>query len=159
VKLQEEHVKSKAVVGHLADGRPIVMVETHGGLFAFFTKSKDGSVETLAAAPHRAVGAFLCEQKEKGIKWNKKLEELSKSAPQQMFEVLRARILSPVLGLAKSSSDLYLYYDYRNARIEVIDGSEIRPMLRDGDLDPYAFLRRADLSESYMLVKDYGRRS
>lgn len=152
--LKEGHIKDKKVVGHMSDDRPIVMVETYGGLFAFFTKSKDGSVETLAAAPHRAIGAFMCEQKDPDIKWNKRIDEISKTEASELFTSLRDRMLSPDLSLVKSDEQYYLYYDHNEGTFELVHGADLQDMARSGEIDVFGLIRKADFSEPIMIVKD-----
>ena len=154
MKLGEDHIKDKKVVGHTPDGDPIVMIETHGGLFAFFTKSKSGGIETIAAAPHRGIGAFMCEQKKPGIKWNKRIDEVSKSQADELFDTLRKRMFSEETALSKSDEPYYVYYDHRNATFELVHRDDLKEMVQAGEIDPFGFLRKADFSGPLMLVRD-----
>lgn len=150
MQINDDHLKERPkVVGHTGDGRPIVMVETKGGLFAFFAK-KDGKVQTLAAAPHRAIGAFLCEQKDREIKWNDKLDELSKT---DLFLAVRDRMLSTEIALSKTDTEYYLHYDQNEATIHLAHVDEIRAMVESGEIDPFSIVRKSDLSEPVTLAR------
>lgn len=162
MRLDTEHIKEKKVVGKISDGRPVVMIETHGGLFAMFARGKHSDVETLATAPHKAICAFLAEEKVKKdgdeIKWNDKLDETVKSEEQDRFEILRKKLFDPELGLAKAECHSYLFYDQVEGSFELIGESELQKAIDAGEIYRFGFLRKADFSEPYMLVREYGQR-
>ena len=87
MKIDKDMVLKRDIVGKKADGSPVVMLVTHGGLYAFFSKNNNGEVETLGMAPHKAIAAWMSEQKARDIKWeegfmkneNSEMEDLQKS--------------------------------------------------------------------------------
>jgi hypothetical protein len=68
MRLTSDLIKHKFIAGDDGHGHPILAVETHGGLFCAF-KMSGGVVQTIAAAPHKAVLAWLVEQKEPRVRW------------------------------------------------------------------------------------------
>jgi len=57
-------------VGTGPNDAPIIMVETHGGLFACFMKAGD-KVEPISAMNHLALASWVAEKRIPGATWNK----------------------------------------------------------------------------------------
>ena len=56
MKIDEKSILSRDIVGKTESGTPVLLIVTHGGLYAFFTKKND-KIETLSMAPQVAIGA------------------------------------------------------------------------------------------------------
>lgn len=75
MQISQEQIASKVRVGS-HQGDPVFRIVTLGGLNLIVKKhSKSGKLEVAAAAPHRAIAAFIAEKHLKGVNWS----ELSKS--------------------------------------------------------------------------------
>jgi hypothetical protein len=73
VNLTENHIASKKRVGTL-DGKPVVEIETTGGLYLLVMRKAAG-VETLGAGSHKAVARYIAKKKHKNLE----ITELAKS--------------------------------------------------------------------------------
>jgi hypothetical protein len=144
MKITEDLIKNKFVAGHTGDGKPIVFVETHGGLFACFAKSRDGTFETLATAPHKAILRWMCEKKDKGIQWSPDFKG-EQVTDVQKFETLRFALMGPE-QMHKSDTSDYIVYDVANQVIAVMDQEELEKSIKSGEIPPNAIMRKADCS-------------
>lgn len=144
-------IKDKTIAGKDSDGKPIVMVETHGGLFACFRKSKGGGYETLAAAPHRAIAMWMAEKKDRGIEW-KKSDELSKSEQTEAarFGVIRSVFFAPARMEKTELSGIpgYFVYDVHAATIDLMTATELKEAYQKGEILPNVAVRRTDLTDA-----------
>lgn len=155
-------IAEKKIVGKTADGDPVVMVVTHGGLYAFFSKSGD-TVSTLGMAPHKAIALWMAEKKAGSIKWkddfikneNNELKELQKSND-SMFVRLRKLIFSPVvLQKTNEVSDYFIVYDTAKLDIAVLHRSEIWEGLFQKQIKLSYLIRNVNLTESVSLISDH----
>ena len=69
MKIEPNHIKDKKVVGITPNGMPVFYVQTHGGLHVMIA-NKSGSMEVLAAMPHRAMAHWITSKKIPDIKWD-----------------------------------------------------------------------------------------
>jgi hypothetical protein len=74
MNIDQAQIASKTKVG-MHEGDPVFRIVTLGGLNMIVKKHKSGKLEVAAAAPHRAIAAFIAEKHLKGVNWS----ELSKS--------------------------------------------------------------------------------
>jgi hypothetical protein len=145
MKITEDLVKNKLLAGHTAAGAPVIMIETHGGLFACFAKSKGGGFETLATAPHKAILRWMCETKEKGIRWT---PEFTGDQPTeaQKFATMRSAVLGPE-QVNKSETNDYMVYDVQNQVIAIMDKTELEKSIKSNEIPPHSILRKSDCSD------------
>ena len=160
--ISPEMIESKEIVGKNREGTPVLMIVTKGGLYAFFTKTEKG-VKTIGTAPHKAIGAWICEQQEDGITWNEGFlkseqfigEDLKKSvnAQEDMFLYLRDIFFSKSAKSRENiSGDYYLFYDPYLFNIGIMHKSEIIKDYRDGKLSKSCMVRPATLSKSAEII-------
>ena len=90
--INPNQIKEKKIVGQTSDGQPVLMVLTHGGLYAFFTR-KNGSIETLSTGAHRGIASWMAEKREPTIKWN---AEFLKSEESTTYETLKKALFIQV---------------------------------------------------------------
>jgi len=74
MQLRKEDIESKKTVGTL-DGHAVIEIVTTGGLNMLVVSKGQGRMETLACAPHRAVGRYLASKRHPTIRFT----ELQKS--------------------------------------------------------------------------------
>src|ERR1700676_1158015 len=116
MKISSDQIDTKSLAGKTGDGDPIVYIASKGGLHAFFYKNKDGNIESLAAAPHKAIAQWMAEQKDPKISWDSdfgKSEDKIAKYERKQFLRMRSLMFSPVL-LSKSEDllcDRYFVYD------------------------------------------------
>ena len=167
MRIAPEHIARKEIIGTSGDGKPIVLVETKGGLFACFTKNKEGEVVSLAAAPHIGIMKYLAEKEDPDLKWDEKIEKsesLVKSETAQ-FDRMRSMIFGQ--SLAKSelidAQDTYFVYDTAKKVIEILNKTEIIERISEKSIDPFCVVRPLDLSgpadvlRSHQEFKKYGK--
>lgn len=154
MKIEENQIKEKRLAGANQNG-PVVYILTKGGLHSFFGKDSNGEIVSLAAAPHRAIGAFFAEQKDPSIKWNGDFLNKSDENSSDLFKnevdtyaKYRNMIWSQSLGLLKSeTSDIYFVYDIATKDIWVSDISEIRQDIKNNNINKNCVVRPIDLTE------------
>jgi hypothetical protein len=159
MKIEENQIAQKEIVGKTGDGEPVVMILTHGGLYAFFSK-KDKTIESLGMAPHRAIAAWMAEKKDPSIKWKdgflksetNKLEELKKSQESQ-FQRFRKILFSPVLLVKNEPNVNYLIYDTDNVTIGIMHKDDIKAGIKAGEIGGLCMVRNLNLNEPVQLVE------
>ena len=170
MKITEHLIKDKQIVGLSSKGEPVLMVETNGGLFAFFTKGENGQVETLAAAAHKAIGAWMAEKKDPGLQWNKDFLKAEPNGPSdiKISGILRKAMFAPTAdNLQKNISDVYIVYDPSTFVIGIMDESTIKEGITAGEIGRHCLIRNTSLQdvvcriETHPLFKgmNYGNRA
>lgn len=146
MKISEDQVEHRQIAGHTKAGSPVVYVKTKGGLHAFFSKS-DGEIESMGAAPHRAIAMWLAEKKSEGLKWNEDFKEgkLKKSETVRFQELRNAFFAFERPALAKSEQQ-YLVYDALAKSFEILTADELRRDLNEGKRHN-SLIRPTDFSE------------
>jgi hypothetical protein len=150
MKIPAEEIKTKEIAGETKDGRPVVYIETVGGLHAFFCKDEDGKISALGAAPHAAIAKFLAEKKE-DIEWN----EIKKSEEISLFDRLRDAIFMPSLPEPVGDENLFAVYDISKSEIEIMYSEE----LLSKNISEWALVRSLALTEPAVPLKYFSRRS
>lgn len=162
MKIEDKMIAEKKIVGKTADGDPVVMVVTHGGLYAFFSKSGN-TISTLGMAPHKAIALWMAERKAGSIKWkddfikneNNELKELRKNND-TMFVRLRKLMFSPnALVKTTEVSDYFIVYDTINLDIAVLHRDEVADGILVKSIKPSFLIRNVNLTESVGLVSDH----
>ena len=156
MKIESGHIDKKEIAGTTKDGRSVVYIATHGGLHAFFVKSDSGEVTAIGAAPHKAIGKFLAEKKEPGIKWSEdfnKAESLSKS--EDTFEKLRKFMFATVPLMKSEPSDIYIVYKINQKEISAMKKSEVVDAIKSKEVSPYDLIRDLHAQRLAACVKDY----
>jgi len=162
MKIDKSMIMTKKVVGTRTGNRPVVMVVTHGGLYAFFCKNSKNEVETLGMAPHKAIASWMAEKQARDIKWedgfSKSEDEVSNLKKSRGNDYLKLRevMFSNVLLKSELDSDQYLIYDTRNITIGVFSKTEIYSMIKTGDIYPESFVRNVNLSEPVSFLSEHG---
>lgn len=154
MKLSKEMIKTKKFVGTTGEGMPVLLIETHGGLYACFAQTKKGEVETLAASPHKAITFFLAEKKDPGLKWKESLDELVKSKEASISESFRNLIFQPTKPV-KKSNNVYIIYDVDSGFTALGDIKDIKEAYKNKELDESFLLRKSDLSEEPIFIGDF----
>lgn len=148
MKIESGHIDKKEIAGKTKDGRHVVYVATHGGLHAFFVKSDSGEVVAIGAAPHKAIGKFLAEKKEPGIKWNEdflsKSEELSKN--EDTFSKLRKFIFADIPLQKSEPAGIYLVYKIQEQEIVAMKKDEVVDALKKHEISRYDIIRDINAS-------------
>lgn len=159
--ITEDQIAEKKVAGTAGDGNPVLYIVSKGGLHAFFAK-KDGQIQSLGAAPHRAIAMWMAEKRDSSVKWDKdflsKSEydrlDLAKSVARR-FEEIRTMFFGEVRK-SEGTSDDYLVYESSSRRFMSMTKSEIVAGVRKGTLDKLAMVRPADLSAPVALAQEIG---
>ena len=160
MKIDNEMVLKKEIAGNRKDGSPVVMLVTHGGLYAFFSKNEKGEVETLSMAPHKAIAAWMAEQKARDINWNTgflksessgPLEDLSKNQ-QNLYVRLRNLLFSDTLIKNSEKSDYYIIYDTKAINIGIMHKDEIQQKLDSKEIYRESFVRNVNLNEPCEII-------
>jgi hypothetical protein len=127
MQIDESHIAYKKEVGKTSKGEPLLYIQSHGGLHAIFKKSKDGSIEAIAASPHLAITKWMAEKAAGKIEWDKDFEEnkLTKSEPESQFEKLREIIFLPPLQKSINNNNLMLLYNLDKSTIELLTKDEL----------------------------------
>jgi len=162
MKIDKGMIAKKKAVGVRADGSPVVMIMTHGGLFAFFSKTKKGEIETLGMAPHKAIAAWMTEKKARDVKWKDgfmksediEAEELKKNQD-STFLRLRKLLFSDDINKSEKSSDYYIFYDTKDIVIGLLHKTEIQSRLDSGDLYRESLVRNFSLNEPMEFVSQH----
>lgn len=157
MRISPEHIQEKAIAGKTKDGAPILYVLTKGGLHAFFVKAGEG-IESIGAAPHRAVASWIAEKKSPGIEWAQEFIQKSELAKSEkaMFERVRGLMFRQEVPAAPAeltkSMDLYFVYDPRRSLVEVMSEGDVRARLEKGE-HRWSFVRPVNLSEPVDFTK------
>lgn len=161
MKIEENMIASKEVVGKTSYGSPVVMIVTYGGLYAFFSKNSKNDIETLGMAPHKAIAAWMAEKKI-GIEWSgefKKYEETEledlKKGKKQTFIKLRDALFSNALIKSNEKSDYYIIYDTKTIQIGVMHKSEIQRSLDRKEIYRESFVRNLSLNEPVEFISKH----
>lgn len=148
MRIAPEHIQDKAVAGKTKAGHPILYVLTKGGLHAFFIKNDDG-IESIGAAPHRAVAEWIAEKKYPGLEWDSEFvarQGLEKSE-KATFDRVRALMFSDQVldrtGELSKAEDVHFVYDPIAKVIEVMSMSQLRSQISKRE---WSFVRPVDLS-------------
>lgn len=162
MKIEDHMIAKKDHVGNRKDGSPVIMIVTHGGLYAFFSKSKKGDVETLGMAPHPAIASWMAEKKAKDIDWNKDFHknedyfgESLKKNQNNDYSRLRSALFAPILKKSAEKSDYYIIYDTKSITIGIMHKKEIQKMLDDGDLYKHSFVRNINMNEDVEFISSH----
>jgi hypothetical protein len=164
MQIKQDMIAEKKVVGKTSEGNPVVMVLTHGGLYAFFAK-RNNETETLGLSPHKAIGAWMAEKKDPSIKWsdgflkseNNEYEDLKKSES-DLFKRLRHALFSKSVNLQKSEEykDFYIIYNPRTFDIGIMHKADIKKELLAKNFDRYSIVRNINLSEPPVTIEFHG---
>jgi|GEM_PF-3467646 len=154
MKISKEMIKKKKFVGTTGKGAPILLVETHGGLYACFAQNDKGEIETLAASPHKAITLFLAEKKGKNLKWREELDELVKSKEAELSKNLKQKMFAPS-ALTKSEIDCYLVYDFDEDSIIITKAEDLLELHKNKEIKPNSLIRKPDLSKEPVFAKDF----
>ncbi len=153
MNITENQIQEKKLAGTSKNG-PVIYLLTKGGLHSFFSRDDKGEIISLAAAPHKTIAAFFCEQKDPSIKWhpdflakneNSNIDLIKNETDQ--FEKYRKMIWSQTNGLTKSeASDIYFVYDTTKNAIWISDLNEIKEDIESKYIGPDFIIRPIDLS-------------
>lgn len=152
MKIDADQIEKKSIAGQTKDGRNVVYIKTLGGLHIFFCKNQEGKIESIGAAPHRAIAKYLSSKKE-DIAWKDdfhKSEDLAKSEIEQ-FERLRNLVFFPASKDAVGPSDILLVYDTATSKIDIIKSEDF---IRT-DYDEYCLVRDCSLQHPAQMLKHY----
>lgn len=152
MNIKESDIAVRSVAGHTKEGKPIVYIQSHGGLHAVFKRSEDGGIESIAAAPHRAIMKWMAEKKEPGLKWEEdfhKSENLAKSES-DMFQRMRSIVFSdPQYPPLDNPEQLCIVYNYDQKTMEIMSKSEI--FSNPDSIPTKTIIRDLSMSETPML--------
>mgnify|MGYP003334811720 FL=1 len=154
MKISKDMIKKKKFVGTTGKGAPILLVETHGGLYACFAQNDRGEIETLSAAPHKAIALFLAEKKDKNLKWREELDELVKSRETQLSKSLKQKMFAPTV-LSKSETDCYLVYDFDEGSVIITKSEDLLELHKNKEIKSNSLIRKSDLSEEPVFASDF----
>lgn len=132
MKIKDSDISIRSIAGKDEEGRPIVYIQTNGGLHAVFRKTKNDEIESLAAAPHIAIMKWLAEKKEPSIKWNDDFEKNNdlQKAEEDLFKRVRKIVFAPKLESPISNPEnLYAVYNYESSTIEIFQKSDLASAL------------------------------
>jgi hypothetical protein len=155
VRLSSEHIQEKRQAGKTKDGQPILYVLTKGGLHAFFVKSGDG-IESIGAAPHRAVAEWIAEKKSPGLEWDQKFKDDLGKSQGITFGQARGLVFAPVPEHPVPDNGAYLVYCPRDRVVDVLSEDEIRDCLAKGE-HASSFVRPMNLAEPVDLLAHHPR--
>lgn len=161
MKIDEKSILSKEIVGLTSEGNPVLLVVTHGGLYAFFTKKED-KIETLSMAPQVAIGAWMAEKKET-IKWNDGFLKSEKyqynnliKSEGEMFKKLRKAMMSPTLNLNCVKEEGYYYiYDTSTFDIGIMHKEDIKWGLQKKEISDLCLVRNLTLAEPIYVIRNH----
>lgn len=159
MKIPEKNIKIKKIAGYTKNETPIVYVVTDGGLHAFFSKNKDKEIESLAAAPHRAIAMFMAEKRSPGLKWDEDfltkgenfvddIEKKEKFIFGKFKEVMWSPIQKSLDGL---KSKFLVYYVYDKS-FQVLDKAEILDGIKEGEIDEFTIVRELTLDKPATII-------
>jgi len=163
MKIDSGMVLKREIVGKRSGGEPVIMLVTHGGLFAFFSKNSKGGVETLGMAPHKAIAAWMSEQKVRDIKWedgfmkseNINIQPLNKSKSKDNYLRLRNLLFSDTLIKSKAKSDYYIVYDTKSIVIGIMHKEDIQKSIDSGELYVESFVRNINMNEPCEFISQH----
>jgi hypothetical protein len=150
MKITENQIQSRAVAGHTKDGEPVVYVVTKGGLHACFKRNKEGDVETLSAAPHKAIAKWLAEQKSPGLTWD---DVDIEKAEADMFNKLRNMLFEKPTKPLPNPDGWQILYNPLQKKIELVTKSELHALVKSDESLKYAWFRDMSLEKSLQLVE------
>jgi hypothetical protein len=150
MKITENQILSRKVAGHTKEGEPIVYVVTKGGLHAFFKRAEDGNIETLAAAPHKAIGKWLTEQKSKGLTWNE--TDLDKSED-DLFDKLRRMLFAKLDQPIPNPDEWQILYNPIEKKIGLVQKSDLPELIKSDLSLKYAWIRDISLEKPFQLLE------
>lgn len=157
MKISSDQIQGKPVIaGKTKDGRPVVYVNTKGGLHAFFTREDDGIV-SIGAAPHRAIAKFLAAKKTE-IEWNEdfeKSENMIAKSEIDLFEKLRKAMFVPSMpGVEGGMTDTFMVYDISKKTIEIMKKEQLDQEVANKSISEWALVRDTSLHKRAVFVKD-----
>ena len=158
--IKEEQIAEKKLAGVSGKDSPVLYIVSKGGLHAFFTK-KDGQIESLGAAPHKAIAMWMAEKRDPELKWNKEFlskteydqSDLAKSIKRK-FEEIRVMFFDPIIQKSENISEEYTVYDYANKTFLSMNKSEIIESVINKSLDKLAMVRPSDFSGPVKFAQD-----
>lgn len=162
MKIDSHMVAKRVVAGKRANGNPVVMIVTHGGLYAFFAKNDKHEVETLGMAPHKAIAAWMAEKKVRDIQWetdfNKNeqndLEDLRKSH-ESFSERFKKSLFSNVLVKNNKKLDNYMVYDSKSGSMGLLTKKEIQSLIDEKSIYEWSFVRNMAFNEPVKFLRDH----
>jgi len=162
MKIEENMIASKVVAGKRASGSPVVMIVTHGGLYAFFAKNDKHEIETLGMAPHKGIAAWMAEKKVRDITWepnfNKseqtELEDLKKSH-ETFASKFKSSLFSAILVKSQAKSNRYMVYDSRSGSMGIMTKSEIQDLINKKGIYEWSFVRNTAFNEPVTFLRDH----
>ena len=161
MKIPENQIELKKVVGTSGSGEPVLYVVSKGGLHAFFTKH-NGQVTSLGAAPHRAIASWLAEQKDPEIKWEKDFvekhedfEDALEKHERFVVEQVRNIVFGPKLDAPATSVDAYMVYSPEMQAYTVMDRGDLRKSLETGVVGRYDVIRHLSMTDYAVLGEDF----
>lgn len=171
VQIPQSQIKYQQIVGTASNGLPVLMIITYGGLYAWFTKNRDGKTKILATAPHRAIGMWMASKEDPNIKWN---ENAYYEVPDdsKRLAVLYKALIAPVLPLKTNSTtelrkysnelevpynvdDIFIVYDNNTKNIGLFDTLGVIDGLKLKYLQPTDYIRPINLSEPTVQLKSH----
>lgn len=161
MKIDKEMIKTKKLVGKRANGNPVVMIVTHGGLYAMFSKNNNNEIETLGLAPHKAIAAWMSEKKARDIKWeegflkSENTETNLKKSESSQFKRFRDALFSNILIKNQEKSPYYLIYDTKTMVIGIMHKSEIQELLDKKELYVESYVRNINLNEPTQFISQH----
>ena len=162
MRIDDKMIAEKKIVGKTGDGDPVVLILTHGGLYAFFSKNASG-IDTLGMAPHKAIAAWLAEKKAGSIKWKDdflkneavEFQELKKNNDHLFMRLRKLLFSAGTLKKTLNDEGYYLVYDTGEFNIAVMHKDEIKEGIKDGSIDRYFLVRNLNLTEAAQLIEDH----
>jgi hypothetical protein len=161
MKISADQIDTKAYAGKNGNGDPIVYIASKGGLHALFCKNKEGNVESLAAAPHKAIALWMAEQKDPKLVWDKDFvsdgEDRLARSERERFDRLRKIMLTPTT-LAKSEkipSNRYFIYNVKEKWIEHATKEDLIKSIESGRVDKFCLVRNFALIEPVYTVESH----
>jgi len=160
MKISSDQIDTKSLAGKTGGGQPIVYIASKGGLHAFFYKNADGNIESLAAAPHRAIAQWMAEQKDPKIEWDSdfgKSEDKLAVFDKNRFHRLRSLMFQQTV-LSKSEnipSNQYLVYSIPAQIIVIQTAEELTKNIKDGGISRSCLVRNLALIEPVCLISDH----
>jgi hypothetical protein len=156
MKIEPGHIDKKEIAGTTKDGKNVVYIATHGGLHAFFIKSDSGEIVAIGAAPHKAIGKFLAEKKEPGIKWKEDFLGKSEAASKEdLFLKFRKFMFTDVPLQKTEQTDIYLVYRVDHLEIVAMKKHEVIESLKSGTISKYDIIRDINAFQKASCIKDH----
>lgn len=157
MKISADQIDTKALAGKGSDGEPIVYISSKGGLHCFFRKNKAGGIESLSAAPHKAIAQWMAEQKDPKIEWDEdfqKSEDKIEKSESARFIRFRKVMLNPTILTKSESNPLgrYFVYNVDEQWIEHAAKEDIVKSIEGGKISQFCLVRKCDLTEPLYAV-------